>query len=281
MTGRHGHERQGGRGGKGAVSDRLLVRVDSPVHRLPAQVKLAAVLLFVLGVVLAPREQLWAPLAAAALLGVAVTASRVPMRVLAPRLVVELPFVGLTVLLPFVTPGERVDVLGVGLSLPGLYAAWGVLTKATLAALAVLLLTATTPLRDVLTGLERLGLPRLLVLIATSMVRYVDVLTTELARMRIARLSRGEDPRWLWQVRGLAATAGALFVRSYERGERVHVAMLSRGWTGTAPAADRGAAVTRRQWAVGLSLPALGGLVAAVAWVAQWNALDVLPAVRW
>ena len=280
MSGRSGHAGRGGGGRPGAASDRLLVHVDSPVHRLPAQVKLAAALVFVLGVVVAPREQLWAPLAAAALLGIAVVASRVPVRVLVPRLVVEVPFVGLTVLLPFVASGERVDVLGVGLSVPGLYAAWGVLTKATLAALAVLLLTATTPLRDLLAGLGRLGLPRLLVLIATSMLRYVDVLTSELARMRVARLSRGDDPRWLGQVRGVAATAGALFVRSYERGERVHVAMLSRGWTGTAPATDSGAAASRRQWAAGLALPTLGGLVAAVAWAAQWQATGVLPAVR-
>ena len=41
---------------------------------------------------------------------------------------------------------------------------------------------------------------------------------------------RGDDPRWIWQVRALARTAGALFVRAYERGERVYVAMLARGY---------------------------------------------------
>ena len=78
--------------------------------------------------------------------------------------------------------------------------------------------------------------------IASFMVRYGEVLAGDLRRMRIARLSRGDDPRWLWQVRGIARTAGALFVRSYERGERVYVAMLARGY-GFAPepaAARRG-----------------------------------------
>ena len=67
------------------------------------------------------------------------------------------------------------------------------------------------------------------------MVRYSDVLLDELRRMRIARLSRGHDPRWLWQSRAIGATAGTLFVRSFERGERVHIAMLSRGYDGRMP----------------------------------------------
>ena len=50
--------------------------------------------------------------------------------------------------------------------------------------------------------------------------------------MRRARLSRGHDPRFLWQVGATARGVGALFVRSYERGERVHLAMLSRGFDG-------------------------------------------------
>jgi cobalt/nickel transport system permease protein len=51
----------------------------------------------------------------------------------------------------------------------------------------------------------------------------------------VARESRGFNPRDVrhWPV--LARSAGALFIRSYERGERVHLAMLSRGYTGTLP----------------------------------------------
>jgi cobalt/nickel transport system permease protein len=54
-------------------------------------------------------------------------------------------------------------------------------------------------------------------------------------RMKVARESRGftaRNPRH-WPV--LARSAGALFIRSYERGERVHLAMLSRGYTGRMP----------------------------------------------
>ena len=98
-----------------------------------------------------------------------------------------------------------------------------------------LVLAATTPVTELLTGLERLQVPRVLVAIAGFMVRYLDVIAGESARMRIARLSRGYDPRWLWQARAVAASAGTLFVRSYERGERVHLAMCARGYGGTMP----------------------------------------------
>ena len=67
------------------------------------------------------------------------------------------------------------------------------------------------------------------------------------------------------QARALAASVGALFLRSYERGERVHLAMLSRGWTGAFP--DTGAApVARRSWATAAVLPTGGALVCAAAW---------------
>ena len=97
-------------------------------------------------------------------------------------------------------------------------------------------------------ALQHLRVPDPLVLIASFMVRYVDVVGDQLRRMQVARASRGFDARSLraWPV--LAAGTGALFIRSYERGERVHLAMVSRGWTGqmpvTAPLTASG-----RQWA--------------------------------
>jgi cobalt/nickel transport system permease protein len=255
----------------GSVADALLVPRASPVHRLPGQTKLAAVLLFVVAVVLIPREQFWA-FGVAALLLLAVTlAARLPVLTITRRLVVEAPFVLFAVALPFLGGGERVDVAGVALSVEGLYGAFNVLAKATLGTAATLLLTATTPVRDLLAGLERLGLPRLLVAIAAFMVRYIDVVLAEVARMRVARISRGDDPRFLWQAKAVAATAGTLFVRSYERGERVYLAMLSRGYDGRMPAAVA-PVPTGGQWLTALTLPALGALLCAAAWLAQGGA---------
>ena len=94
---------------------------------------------------------------------------------------------------------------------------------------ASVLLASTTELRELLLGLQRLRLPPLLVQIASFMIRYGDVITDEMRRMRIARESRGFEARGVRHWGVLAKSAGALFIRSYERGERVHLAMVSRG----------------------------------------------------
>ncbi|MDH6226519.1 MULTISPECIES: cobalt ECF transporter T component CbiQ [Streptomyces] len=244
---------------------RLHLPGHSPVHRLPAHTKLVAVLAFVLVVVSTPREAVWAyPGYALLLAGVARTA-RVPAGFALRRMAVEVPFVAFALLLPFVAQGARTEVLGVQLSVSGLWGAWNILAKGTLGVGASVLLAATTELRDLLLGLQRLRMPPLLVQIASFMLRYGDVIADELARMRIARESRGfraRGPR-AWAV--LARTAGALFIRTYERGERVHLAMVSRGYTGTMPV-TAGSSATRAQWSAALALPAAALAVCLPAW---------------
>jgi cobalt/nickel transport system permease protein len=240
----------------------------SLVHRLPPECKLLAVFAFVLLVVATPREQFWAFGAFALVLVVVARLGQVPLRLLARRLVIEVPFVLFAVLLPFVARGERVEVLGLSLSESGLLAAFNILAKATLGATATILLATTTDVRGLLRGLERLRLPRSFLAILSFMVRYADVVAGEMQRMRVARASRGYDPRNLLQARALAASAGALFLRAYERGERVYLAMVSRGWSGSMPVLDERRA-TGRQWATALVLPAAAAVVSASAWAVQ------------
>lgn len=232
----------------------------SPVHRLPAQTKLVGAAVAVLAVVVTPREQLWAfglyLVVLVAVWGVA----GVGVGWFARRAVIEAPFVVLAVLLPFAGGEPRVAPLGVSLSVDGLYAGWNILAKGTLGVLISLTLAATTPVRDLLVGLQRLRAPALLVTIATLMLRYLDVIVDEARRMRIARISRGHDPGLLTQAGATARGVGTLFVRSYERGERVHLAMLSRGWTGTMPAAGRPA---RAAELAGALLPGLAMVLVA------------------
>jgi cobalt/nickel transport system permease protein len=129
---------------------------------------------------------------------------------------------------------------------------------------ASIVLAATTPVADLLRGLDRLRVPRVITAIAGFMVRYLGIVAGEAQRMHVARQSRGYDPRWLWQARGMAASAGTLFVRSYERGERVYLAMLARGYDGTMPALAGARAAASDWWAAALPLAAWAFAAAAL-----------------
>jgi cobalt/nickel transport system permease protein len=207
----------------------------SPIHRVPAHLKILTLLAFMIGVVGTPRDWYAAFAVYAVVIAAVIVLSRVPPTYILKRTVVEVPFVFFAVLLPFVATGPQTEVLGVSVSQHGLEAGIALLIKGTLGVLASLTLAATTEPTELLLGLERLRLPQQLVQIMAFMVRYLDVVTGEMQRMKVARESRGftaRNPRH-WPV--LARSAGALFIRSYERGERVHLAMLSRGYTGRMP----------------------------------------------
>jgi cobalt/nickel transport system permease protein len=237
----------------------------SPVHRLPAEVKIVAAFLGVVCVVATPREA-FAVFGGYLLVLAAVWAiARIPPGWMARRALIEAPFVVLAVLLPFTGPDPRIGWLGLALSEPGLLGAWNILAKGTLGVLTSLTLAATTPVRDLLVGLQRLRAPALVLTITTLMLRYADVIAAEARRMRLARVSRGHDPRFLWQAGATARGVGSLFVRSYERGERVHLAMLSRGWTGRMPQLGTGR-TTGRQWAAGLAPVVVAAALAATGW---------------
>jgi cobalt/nickel transport system permease protein len=193
--------------------------VETPLHRAPAETKVLATVLFVIAVALIPRGHLVWPYAVdAALLGLVAIAARTPAGLLAGRLAIEAPFVLFVVLLPFVVHD-------------GGWLAFGIAAKATLAVLATGVLAWTTPAPEILRGAERLGAPRLLTAIAGFALRYLRVLMEEFRRMRLARALRSGDAHWRPQPRVL----GALALRSFERGERVHAAMLARGYDGRMP----------------------------------------------
>ncbi|GHH58317.1 hypothetical protein GCM10017774_79480 [Lentzea cavernae] len=206
---------------------------DSPVHRLAPHVKILVAFGAVLGVVATPRT--WFPLFGVYLLVVVAVwfVARVPPLWFVKRAVIETPFVVLAFLLPIFGTDPRTDFLGLSVSVEGSLAGWNILAKGTLGVLISLTLAATTAPGELLRGLQTLRVPAPLIMIATLMLRYGEVVVGEAKRMRVARISRGDDPRFLWQAGAVARSVGTLFIRSYERGERVHLAMVSRGWTGS------------------------------------------------
>ena len=162
--------------------------------------------------------------------------------------------------------GPPPDGVG-GLSIAGLWAAWNILIKASLGVLTATMLSATTLPVDLVAGLQSLRMPTSVVAILTFFVRYVDVVADQYTRMRVAQQVRGmrsTSPR-SWPV--IASGLAALFVRSYERGERVHLALVSRGYDGKLPAPPAGRA---HSWAIAAVLPVCAGVIFGIGVVAQW-----------
>lgn len=245
--------------------DALYVPGISRVHLLPAQVKVAGAVGFVFAVAVTPRESFWAyGLFAAGLTFVAATAGLGAGQVLR-RMAVEVPFVAFALLLPLVGQGDRTEVLGLSLSVSGLWAAWTILAKATLGVGVSVLLASTTPATEIIGGLEALRLPRPFTAVMGFMLRYAEVLTEKVGAQRRAMSSRGYDPRWFFQAKPLAVSAGTLFVRSYERGERIQRAMVARGFAGTMPASRR-QPTTRSDWITAMAPAVAALIVAAAAW---------------
>ena len=206
-----------------------------PLYRMAAHHKLLVLVGFMLLVVATPRELYFVFGVYAMLVVSVILASGVPLTYIAKRMVIEVPFVVFALLMPFIATGPKTEVLGLSLSEPGLVAAFGLLAKGTIGVASSLTFAATTEPDDILRGLERLRMPDLIVQIMGFMIRYIDVVTAEWSRMLVAMRSRGCDPRSPKHWPTLARGVGALFIRSYERGERIHLAMLSRGYTGQLP----------------------------------------------
>lgn len=205
---------------------------NSVVHCAPAEIKIVALVVFVVAVVSTPREMFW-PYALYAIIVIGVwQLAQIPYRWIMPRMLIEVPFLILAVLLPFTDGAERITVAGLHLGVAGLWAAWGIVVKGSLGVAASLTVAATTSARELPLALTRIRLPAIIISILVLMIRYIEVLSAEIVRMRIARISRGDSPRALHQLKAIALGIGALFLRSYERGERVHMAMLSRGFNG-------------------------------------------------
>lgn len=213
----------GGHGLLGLDRVDVVAAGDSPIHRLDPRTKIAALIGLVVVAVTTP-DGAWGAFAAyLTLLGAAIVVARLPLSFVAGRMVVEVPFLGTAALLPFVV--DDGVVRGGTLAL-----------KVTCGVLAVVVLSSTTPFPRLLLGFRRLGAPQLVVLIVGLMWRYVHVVADQVRRMQVARRARGHEPRWITDIGAVGASVGTVFIRSLERGERVHLAMRARGYDGTMPA---------------------------------------------
>ncbi len=215
---------------------------DSPVHRAHARVKLPCALAYVLVITLT-REGDFAALGLLVLpVAMVIAAARLPPVLVLRRALIALPFLLVALPLLFTRPGEplaQLPLLGWVVSDVGATAVATILGKSSLSVVVAAVLLATTELPAILGALRWLRLPRLLVVSMEFAYRYLFLVVDEASRMLLARASRstavdgrraGGDLRWRARVAG--HLVGTLFVRSVERSERVHAAMLARGYDG-------------------------------------------------
>jgi len=219
-----------------------LTYVVSPIHGLDARTKIIAATVLVLGVVLTPPLRLAEAVALAALLAALTVTARLPVWRLIARSAAVLPFAGTIALLaPLGSDGGSWNIGGLMSAWAGggLVVTWGILSKAWISAFCMLLVAASTRRAELLGALRSLKVPEVFVMLLSFITRYVGVLSDQLRALRIAMTSRAPTLRGRALLRSLGSITGNLFVRSYERGERIHAAMLSRGYTGTLPVTSR------------------------------------------
>jgi cobalt/nickel transport system permease protein len=209
-------------------------------HRLAAQTRILCTLLLVFAIALTPNGRwfTWALYGTGVLAIVLI--SQVTLAVLVRRVAIELVFVGVVVLgTLFRDGGDVIWQWGwLHITSEGLMVLGSVTLKAALSLVMLNVLILTTSIPALLHALVALRVPPLLVAILAAMYRYLAVLTAELHSMRRAAISRNLLGSRRWQRLVIGHMMGSLFIRTLERGERVHQAMLARGYTGLPPMAE-------------------------------------------
>jgi cobalt/nickel transport system permease protein len=218
----------------------------SPIHALDARIKLLLAVAFILTVGLTPVGAWPAYILLLALALVIEMLSELGVIAVLKRSALAAPFMLAALPLMFTIPGAPLAGFSLGdwhfaISAPGLERFASLAFKSWLSVQIAIVLAASTPFPDLLRALRALRLPRLLVAVFGLMWRYLFVLVDEalrLLRARAARSSQSDQPglktggSLAWRAQMAGGMAGNLFLRGFERSDRIYVAMLSRGYDG-------------------------------------------------
>ncbi|MDI6692229.1 MAG: energy-coupling factor transporter transmembrane component T [Anaerosomatales bacterium] len=215
-----------------------LADISSPASRMDARAKLVAALVLVLAVVVTPPLRIAELLFVLGSLGAYALLARLPLKRVLARSAGVLPFAApLAIVALFQTSGGSLNAGGIfgPEAASGWAAAYGLLSKAWLSALTVTLAVATTEPAELVAALRRLGVPDIMTAVLAFVARYSSALADEVRSMRVALASRAPHLRRVQLARLYGHLAGAMVLRAFERGERIHAAMLCRGFDGTLP----------------------------------------------
>lgn len=231
-------------------------QLSSPWHRLTPPTRVICALLFVFATALTPNGY-WAVWMVHGIgLGIVLLLSRVSLGELLRRVAIESVFLGSVLLGTLFREGGTIlwQWGWLRITSEGLMVLGSVGFKAWLCLVMLNLLVLTTAVPDLLQALTTLKMPPLLVAILASMYRYIGVLMDEFSTMRRAALSRNLMNRQRHQRLVFGNMIGVLFIRTYERGDRIHQAMVSRGYSGQLPTTPLPQAGWRDGLAIALTL---------------------------
>lgn len=249
----------------------------SVIHALDARVKLVLTVALIVCAALLPVGAWLALTALTALVWAAIITSGVGLSTILKRSLLALPFLLVVVTVIFSLPGRPIFRLPLGFVTltatdAGLLRFVTIVWKSWISMQAALLLTATTHFLDVLRALQALHMPKIIVALMSFMYRYLFILVEEAQRLlrardcRSAALEGAGGGSVLWRAQVTGRLVGTLFLRSFERSERIYVAMLSRGYTGELRSL-RAQALDRRDLYAGLGVGAILLIITAQAFV--------------
>jgi len=218
----------------------------SPVHTLDGRVKFVLAVVFILTTSLTPIAAWPVYILLFALILSVEILSALGVGYVLKRASLALPFMLAAFPLIFTIEGTALFTLPLGAwtltaSLEGLARFVSVALKSWLSVQAAIVLASSTPFPELLQAMRAVGIPRLLAAMFGLMWRYLFVLVDEALRLMRARAARsGESGRdgvraggsLAWRAHVTGGMAGSLFLRAFERSERIYVAMLSRGYDG-------------------------------------------------
>ena len=161
--------------------------------------------------------------------------NKISLGIIVRRIMIIFPFMILAgVLLPFFSDkGEPIEIMGFLVDSWGLNRFLEICMKASLSVISLTILLETTAFPDILKGLELLRVPQFMIFIISFIYRYFIIILKEGKRMKIARDARSRDGSFLWQLKTIGSILGQLFIRSFERSERIYQAMVVRGYSGS------------------------------------------------
>ncbi len=171
--------------------------------------------------------------------------SRITPRQILRKMCIAIPFVlFIAMFVPFLKEGTVFCSLKIShwkfdVTYEGILTFLNIIVKSTLSVFLLAIATATTPFPDFLKGLDMLRAPRLLVMLMSFMYRYIFVLIEEARRLMRARSLRYFGSRRGELFRTTGYMVGTLFIRTYERAERIYSAMILRGFSGEALSVKR------------------------------------------